>query len=300
LFIIYIYINKPMPTERQPITNLLATNAQITGAIAIIGDVTIGASTAEAKPLLTYVTETVTNVVAGDTGLTGPTGDTGLTGPTGDTGLTGTDGQSAYEIAVAGGLPATITTEAEWIASLTGPPGTDSSGTIGTGDDGQSAYEIAVAGGLPSSITTEAEWIASLTGTNGTDGTDGDSAYDIAVAGGLDSSITTEAEWIASLSGAAGGGGLAIMFSPAGWNTFDYFPTTVVAPAAPVGDGLTWTVYIDVNATTRMYIWKPHTTLLQGPSPTWSGGGWHHISTVELIDPNTNQPTGSTTVLTAI
>jgi hypothetical protein len=90
------------------------------------------------------------------------------------------------------------------------------------------------------------------------------------------------------------------MFSPAGWNTFDYFPAVPANPADPAGDGLSWTVYIDVHTQgTRMYIWKPHN--LQNPMDgSWSGGGWHHISTVKLIHPTSGQETGSTTVLTAI
>jgi hypothetical protein len=90
------------------------------------------------------------------------------------------------------------------------------------------------------------------------------------------------------------------MFSPAGWNTFDYFPAVPANPADPAGDGLSWTVYIDVHTQgTRMYIWKPHTTQFQGPNPYWTGGGWHHLSTLQLFDAG-NQPAGATTVLTAI
>jgi hypothetical protein len=226
-----------MATGKQPITNLLATNAEISGAVAIsgalaiTGDVTVGPVGSE-KPLLTYVSDTVTTVITGANGLIGPAGPPGQDGTNGTNGTNGTDG-------------------AVLSAGATGPAGAN----------GLSAYELADAAGLPAEITTEELWIASL-------------------------------------SGAAGG--LAIMLSPAGWNTFDYFPANPTSPAAPVGDGMSWTVYIDVNAGgTRMYIWKPHpvTNPATGVS---SGGGWNYISTVELIDPNTDQPAGATTVLTAI
>lgn len=44
----------------------------------------------------------------------------GPPGPAGDDGAPGADGQSAYELAVAGGF---VGTEAEWLASLVGPAG---------------------------------------------------------------------------------------------------------------------------------------------------------------------------------
>lgn len=47
-------------------------------------------------------------------------GPQGATGPTGQAGAAGQDGDSAYEIAVAGGF---VGTEAQWLASLVGPPG---------------------------------------------------------------------------------------------------------------------------------------------------------------------------------
>ena len=93
----------------------------------------------------------------------------------------GDPGDSAYDIAVAGGYSGT---QEEWLASLKGLPG----------DDGDSAYDIAVAGGYSG---TQEEWLASLKGLPG------DSAYDIAVAGGYSG---TQAEWLASLKGEDGEG----------------------------------------------------------------------------------------------
>jgi hypothetical protein len=61
----------------------------------------------------------------GDTGATGATGDQGPTGATGDQGPIGDKGDpglSAYEVAVDNGF---VGTEAEWLASLVGAPGTN-------------------------------------------------------------------------------------------------------------------------------------------------------------------------------
>lgn len=69
----------------------------------------------------------------------------GPVGPTGD---------SAYDLAVAGGF---VGDEAAWLASLEGSPGSP-------GADGASAYEVAVANGF---VGTEAEWLASLGGVTG-------------------------------------------------------------------------------------------------------------------------------------
>lgn len=55
-------------------------------------------------------------------GLPGAKGDKGDKGDTGDAGAPGQDGPSAYEVAVAAGFTGT---EAEWLASLVGPPGAD-------------------------------------------------------------------------------------------------------------------------------------------------------------------------------
>jgi hypothetical protein len=80
--------------------------------------------------------------------------------------LVGADGLSAYAVAVANGYG---DSEAAWLASLHGAPGTN--GTNGTdGADGASAYERAVANGFGG---TEPEWLASLQGAPGADGADG-------------------------------------------------------------------------------------------------------------------------------
>ena len=57
---------------------------------------------------------------AGPTGPQGPTGPTGPQGTQGPAGPTGATGSSAYQAAVAGGF---VGTEAQWMASLTGPQG---------------------------------------------------------------------------------------------------------------------------------------------------------------------------------
>ena len=104
--------------------------------------------------------------------VVGPPGEDGTDGTNGTDGTDGTDGLSAYQVAVSKGF---VGTEAEWLASLVGPPGED--GTDGT--DGTN-------------------------GTNGNDGTNGLSAYQIAVDEGF---VGTEAEWLASLKGPAGTAG---------------------------------------------------------------------------------------------
>ncbi|MGN1365190.1 MAG: hypothetical protein ACI406_07495 [Victivallis vadensis] len=88
----------------------------------------------------------------------------------------GDPGQSAYEIAVAGGYKGT---ETEWLASLKGEPGA-------------SAYQVAVAGGYEG---TEAEWLASLIGAAGA------SAYEIAVENGYEGSVE---QWLEDLKGENG------------------------------------------------------------------------------------------------
>jgi hypothetical protein len=92
----------------------------------------------------------------------GPKGDPGDPGQPGAPGEPGAQGQSAYQVAVAGGF---VGSEADWLASLAGPPGDD--GADGQdGEDGASAYQIAVANGF---VGTEAEWLASLVGPAGQD-----------------------------------------------------------------------------------------------------------------------------------
>jgi len=103
------------------------------------------------------------------------------------------DGESAYQLAVAGGYTGTLT---EWLASLKGGKGDP--GIPGKpGPEGPTAYEVAVSDGFAG---TKTEWLASL------EGTDGASAYQIAVAGGY---AGTEAEWVASLEGPQGEPGTA-------------------------------------------------------------------------------------------
>lgn len=91
-------------------------------------------------------------------------------GPKGDTGAAGSDGadgDSAYEIAVAGGF---VGSETAWLASLKGEKG--DTGTTGTtGDDGASAYQVAVQNGFPGS---ESAWLDSLKGAKGDTGSKGD------------------------------------------------------------------------------------------------------------------------------
>ncbi len=81
-------------------------------------------------------------------------------------GLAGADGASAYEVAVAGGF---VGTQAQWLASLVGPPG-DPGAEGEDGADGASAYQVAVINGF---VGTEAQWLASLVGAAGADGADG-------------------------------------------------------------------------------------------------------------------------------
>ena len=72
--------------------------------------------------------------------------------------VVGADGDSAYDLAVAGGFTGSLS---EWLDSLYGEDG----------DNGASAYEVAVAGGF---VGTEAQWLASLEGAPGADGLNGD------------------------------------------------------------------------------------------------------------------------------
>ncbi|HIW70994.1 MAG TPA: hypothetical protein H9875_00055 [Candidatus Levilactobacillus faecigallinarum] len=159
-------------------------------------------------------------------------------GGKGDTGDKGATGDSAYQVAVAGGYTGTAE---EWLASLKGDQGK-------TGATGDSAYQVAVTGGYTG---TETEWLASLKGEKGdtgqtgaglnlvgtvaavadlpadqpdgtgylvagelytstggkwTDagrlqGADGKSAYQVAVDAGY---VGTEAEWLKTLVGATG------------------------------------------------------------------------------------------------
>lgn len=112
---------------------------------------------------------------------------------------TGIAGDSAYEVAVNNGF---IGTEAEWLLSLKGEPGANS--TI----PGPSAYELAVDGGF---VGTAEEWIESLRGEPGSPSTvagpDGKSAYQIAVEEGFEG---TRSQWIASLKGEAGDDGNSV------------------------------------------------------------------------------------------
>jgi len=111
-----------------------------------------------------------------------------LAGGGGDPGSPGADGESAYQIWLDLGNTGT---EADFIASLTGP-------------EGESAYQVWLDLG---NTGTEADFIASLRGpagtdgTNGVDGTDGASAYQIWLGLG---NTGTEADFIASLTGPAG------------------------------------------------------------------------------------------------
>jgi hypothetical protein len=98
-----------------------------------------------------------------------------LAGQPGPAGAAGADGASAYEEWLAAGHTGS---EAEFLASLTGPAGAPgapgSPGPAGSpgapGDDGQdgaSAYQVAVADGFSG---TEADWLASLVGPAGAPG----------------------------------------------------------------------------------------------------------------------------------
>jgi hypothetical protein len=156
----------------------------------------------------------------GPAGTNGVDGTNGLDGNDGADGANGTDGASAYDTWLSLGNTGT---EADFIASLTGPSGpTGANGLDGTnGADGASAYDTWLSLG---NTGTEADFIASLTGpqgpsgTNGVDGTngidgtngaDGASAYDTWLSLG---NTGTEADFIASLTGPQG---------PAGTNGLD-------------------------------------------------------------------------------
>lgn len=129
----------------------------------------------------------------GNPGPVGPVGPQGVPGKQGDPGpqgvpgTAGKDGESAYQLAVAGGYTGTQT---DWLASLKGPKGdqgdtglTGPQGVPGkqgdpgpkgepgvAGKDGESAYQVAVDGGFSG---TEAEWLASLKGQKGDQGDPG-------------------------------------------------------------------------------------------------------------------------------
>jgi len=111
----------------------------------------------------------------GDTGDMGPKGDTGLTGATGSPGadgapgadgingtngadgLPGVDGISAYQVAINNGF---IGTEAEWLASLVGAPG-----SIGPqGDQGPAGADGAP--GVPGTSTPSLSSITAATANN--------------------------------------------------------------------------------------------------------------------------------------
>uniref|UniRef100_UPI004047D471 beta strand repeat-containing protein n=1 Tax=Algoriphagus sp. TaxID=1872435 RepID=UPI004047D471 len=116
--------------------------------------------------------------VSGAAGPQGPTGSTGITGTTGPAGTTGSNGLSAYQVWI--GLGNTGT-EANFIASLTGPAGQQgpagvagATGTTGNrgatglaGRNGLSAYQVWIELG---NTGTEANFIASLTGPTGPQG----------------------------------------------------------------------------------------------------------------------------------
>lgn len=122
----------------------------------------------------------------GQDGAPGADGQDGSDGVNGADGIPGENGLSAYDVALANGF---VGTEAEWLASLEGPPGPDGAdGAPGQdGQDGQpgadgedglsglSAYEVAVANGFPGD---EAAWLASLVGPPGADGQDGQDGAD--------------------------------------------------------------------------------------------------------------------------
>jgi len=82
----------------------------------------------------------------------------GTSGPQGGKGTPGVVGRDPYTLAVDAGF---VGTEAEWLASLVGAPGKDS--TV-PGPSGPSAYDLAVTAGF---VGTEPEWRASLTGAKG-------------------------------------------------------------------------------------------------------------------------------------
>ncbi|GEO70549.1 pyocin knob domain-containing protein [Levilactobacillus acidifarinae] len=81
-------------------------------------------------------------------------------GGKGDTGAKGATGDSAYQVAVAGGYTGTVE---EWLASLKGDTGDK-------GATGDSAYQVAVSGGYTG---TEVDWLASLKGEKGDTGPTG-------------------------------------------------------------------------------------------------------------------------------
>jgi hypothetical protein len=84
--------------------------------------------------------------------------------PYSSAGGSGTPGLSAYQVAVANGF---VGTQSQWLASLQGADGADSTVPGPTGD---SAYQVAVDNGFSG---TEPEWLASLEGDDGLPGDDG-------------------------------------------------------------------------------------------------------------------------------
>jgi len=86
--------------------------------------------------------------------IQGPTGATGPAGPAGTNGADGEDGASAYEIAVFNGF---VGTEAQWLASLEGPPGPiGATGPAGPAGDASAFETVAIAAGtsIPASVKT--------------------------------------------------------------------------------------------------------------------------------------------------
>ena len=157
----------------------------------------------------------------------------GTEGPAGENGEDGADGLSAYEIAVQHGFKGD---EAEWLASLVGPPGADGStfniiGSVPTpGDlpaerpdgapleDGD-AFVTDSTGDLyvwDGSTWVNAGSITGPPGPNGADGADGLSAYEVYVGTvGPDDTPMPEAEWLASLKGDPGENGDDATVDPA-------------------------------------------------------------------------------------
>ncbi len=135
--------------------------------------------------------------------------------PTG--GLQGPAGASAYQVAVANGF---VGTEAQWIASLAGPPGAPGE----KGDQGDQGIQ----------------GVAGTSGDPGADGIDGASAYEIALANGF---VGTQEEWLESLVGASAPSDLNAI-------TIDGMPVSI-STASP-GDilrfnGSAWANYPEQN-----------------------------------------------------
>lgn len=115
-----------------------------------------------------------------------------------DIGVPGPEGKSAYETWK--GLPGNANkTEAEFIASIKGNPGTD--GTNGTnGTNGKSAYQIWLDAG---NVGNEAAYLLSLKGEQGDVG---ESAYEVWLAAG---NTGTEADYLLAIKGEKGDQGTA-------------------------------------------------------------------------------------------